>query len=114
MEPIRYCRKIVEAYIGDEVDGFCGKRLRGHDRASIGADGIAILECARKAIAVTSSAHQIQFEPSPEDEPQQRRPDISKAKRLLEWEPKEDLEGGFKLSPEYFRKAMVEAKEQST
>jgi hypothetical protein len=47
MEPIRYCRKIVEAYIGDEVDGFCGKRLRGHDRASIGADGIAILECAR-------------------------------------------------------------------
>ena len=97
------------------MDGFCGKRgrrTRPHKYRDL--DGIAILECARKAIAVTSSAHQIQFEPSPEDEPQQRRPDISKAKRLLEWEPKEDLEGGFKLSPEYFRKAMAGAKEQST
>ena len=46
---------------------------------------------------------------SPKDaRPKQRRPDISKAKRLLGWEPKVELETGLKLSLEYFRKAVLE------
>jgi dTDP-glucose 4,6-dehydratase len=45
----------------------------------------------------------------PQDDPKQRRPDISKAKRLLGWEPKIDLEHGLKLSLEYFRQAVAEA-----
>ena len=75
-----------------------------------------ILECARKVIATTGSKSQIKFEALPQDDPKQRRPDISKAKRLLGWEPKVELESGLKLSLEYFRRAVAEkrAKKQSS
>jgi dTDP-glucose 4,6-dehydratase len=43
----------------------------------------------------------------PQDDPKQRRPDISKAKRLLGWEPKIDLETGLRMSLEYFRQAVA-------
>ena len=55
----------------------------------------------------------IVFEPLPEDDPQKRRPDIGKAKRVLGWEPKVDLESGLNLSLEYFRKAVVEEQARS-
>jgi len=57
---------------------------------------------------VTGSPSKIKFEVLPQDDPKQRRPDISKARRLLGWEPKIDLESGLKLSLEYFRKAVLE------
>ena len=72
-----------------------------------------ILECAGKVIATTGSASQIRFEPLPKDDPKQRRPDISKARRLLGWDPKVDLESGLKLSLDYFRSAVVEGKARS-
>jgi dTDP-glucose 4,6-dehydratase len=59
-------------------------------------------------IAVCGSASKIRFEPLPQDDPKQRRPDISKARSLLGWEPKVELEAGLKLSLEYFRKAVQE------
>ncbi len=86
-------------YVSDEIDGIV--RLAGsseHDPVNIGnPTEFTILECARKVIAVTGSASKIQFEPLPQDDPKQRRPDISKAKRLLDWEPNVDLENGLKL-----------------
>jgi dTDP-glucose 4,6-dehydratase len=89
-------------------------RSSEHDPVNIGnPTEFTILECARKVIATTGSASKIQFEPLPPDDPKQRRPDISKAKRLLGWEPKVDLESGLKLSLEYFRRAVVEDKAQS-
>jgi dTDP-glucose 4,6-dehydratase len=63
---------------------------------------------------MAGSASKIQFEPLPQDDPKQRRPDISKAKRLLGWEPNVDLESGLKMSLDYFRRVVVETKEQST
>ena len=57
---------------------------------------------------MTGSPSKIKFEVLPQDDPKQRRPDISKARRLLGWEPKIDLESGLKLSLEYFRKAVLE------
>jgi dTDP-glucose 4,6-dehydratase len=50
----------------------------------------------------------MQYEPLPVDDPKQRRPDISKAKRLLGWEPKVDLAAGLRLSLDYFRRAVAE------
>jgi len=42
----------------------------------------------------------------PQDDPKQRRPDITKARTLLGWEPKTDLETGLRLSLDYFRMAV--------
>jgi dTDP-glucose 4,6-dehydratase len=71
-----------------------------------------ILECARQVLEVTGSSSRIRFAPLPEDDPVQRRPDISKAKRLLDWEPKIDLRTGLSLCLEYFRRS-VEQGEQT-
>ena len=65
-----------------------------------------ILECAQLVLKVTGSKSPIVYEPLPQDDPKQRRPDISKARRLLGWEPKIDLEAGLKLSMEYFKQAI--------
>ena len=49
---------------------------------------------------------QVRFEPLPQDDPKQRRPDITKARTLLGWEPKIDLLTGLRLSLDYFRAAV--------
>lgn len=97
-------------YVSDEVDGILRlARSEEHLPVNVGnPTEFTILECARKVIAVTGSRSQIKFEALPQDDPKQRRPDISKAKRLLQWEPKVDLESGLKLSLEYFRKAVLQ------
>jgi nucleoside-diphosphate-sugar epimerase len=59
-------------------------------------------------LAVTGSKSKIRHEPLPQDDPKQRCPDITKAKTLLGWEPKIDLETGLRLSLEYFRNAIAE------
>jgi dTDP-glucose 4,6-dehydratase len=97
-------------YVSDEVDGILRlARSSEHEPVNIGnPTEFTILECARRVIATTASASQIKFEALPQDDPKQRRPDISKAKRLLGWEPKVELESGLKLSLEYFRRAVAE------
>jgi dTDP-glucose 4,6-dehydratase len=98
-------------YVSDEVDGILRlARSSEHDPVNIGnPTEFTILECAERVIATTGSSSQIKFEPLPQDDPKQRRPDISKARRLLGWEPKIDLETGLKLSLEYFRNAVSNA-----
>jgi dTDP-glucose 4,6-dehydratase len=92
-------------YVSDEIEGIL--RLAKSDEhlpTNIGNPAeFTILECAKRVIAVTGSKSKIKFEPLPQDDPKQRCPDISKAKRLFGWEPKIDLETGLKLSLEYFR-----------
>jgi dTDP-glucose 4,6-dehydratase len=97
-------------YVSDEVDGILRlARSAEHEPVNIGnPTEFTILECAQKVISTTGSASQIKFEALPEDDPKQRRPDISKAKRLLGWEPKVELERGLQLSLEYFRRAVAE------
>jgi dTDP-glucose 4,6-dehydratase len=98
-------------YVSDEVDGILRlARSPEHEPVNIGnPTEFTILDCARQVMATTGSASQIKFEALPQDDPKQRRPDISKAKRLLGWEPKVELESGLKLSLEYFRRAVAEA-----
>jgi dTDP-glucose 4,6-dehydratase len=92
-------------YVSDEIEGIVRlSRSAEHLPVNIGNPSeFTILDCARKVIAVAKSASQIRFEPLPVDDPKQRCPDISKARRLLDWEPKVDLESGLKLSLDYFR-----------
>jgi dTDP-glucose 4,6-dehydratase len=97
-------------YVSDEIDGFM--RLAKSDEhlpVNIGnPNEFTILECAQMILRVTESKSHIRYEPLPQDDPKQRRPDISKARALLGWEPKIDLEAGLRLSLEYFKKAVAE------
>ncbi|HEV7521346.1 MAG TPA: UDP-glucuronic acid decarboxylase family protein [Candidatus Angelobacter sp.] len=95
-------------YVSDEVDGILRlSKAEEHDPVNIGNPvEFTILECAHLVLKVTGSSSPIVYEPLPQDDPKQRRPDISKAKRLLGWEPKIDLEAGLKLSMEYFKQAI--------
>jgi dTDP-glucose 4,6-dehydratase len=97
-------------YVSDEIEGFL--RLSKSDEhlpVNIGnPDEFTILECARLVLKVTGSKSRIRHEPLPQDDPKQRRPDISKARKILGWEPRVDLETGLRLSLDYFKKAVAE------
>ncbi len=64
---------------------------------------MTVLEFAKKIIALTGSKSAIEYKPLPIDDPQVRQPDISKARKLLGWEPKVQLEEGLLKTIEYFR-----------
>lgn len=97
-------------YVSDEIDGFL--RLSKSDEhlpVNIGnPNEFTILECAQLVSKVTGSTSQIHYEPLPQDDPKQRRPDITKARQLLQWEPKIDLETGLRKSLDYFKNAVAE------
>jgi dTDP-glucose 4,6-dehydratase len=97
-------------YVGDEIDGFM--RLAKSDEhlpVNIGnPNEFTILECAKIVLEVTGSKSKIRYEALPQDDPKQRRPDITKARQLLGWEPKVDLAAGLRLSLDYFKKAVAE------
>jgi dTDP-glucose 4,6-dehydratase len=103
-------------FVSDEIDGFI--RLSKSDEhlpVNIGNPSeFTILECAKLVLKVTASASKICYEPLPQDDPKQRRPDITKARTLLGWEPKIDLETGLRLSLDYFKKAVAEEAAKST
>ena len=97
-------------YVSDEIEGILRlSRSDEHTPVNIGnPTEWTILDCARAVLRVTGSTSAIVNRPLPQDDPTQRQPDISKAKRLLCWEPKIDLETGLKLSLDYF-KTCIEA-----
>jgi dTDP-glucose 4,6-dehydratase len=93
-------------YVSDEIEGLLRlSRTDEHTPVNIGNPGEwTILECAKAVLQVTGSKSAIEFGPLPQDDPTQRRPDITKARQLFGWEPKIDLETGLRLSLEYFRR----------
>ena len=97
-------------YVDDLVTGL-NKLLHAnyHLPVNIGnPNEMTVLEFAKKIIELTGSTSTIVFKPLPEDDPQVRQPDISKAKELLGWEPKVNLELGLKKTIEYFRSKLTE------
>jgi len=99
-------------YVSDEIDGFM--RLAKSDEhlpVNIGnPNEFTILECAQVVLKVTGSRSKIRYEPLPQDDPKQRRPDITKARQLLGWEPKIDLETGLGKCLDYFQQAVTAEK----
>jgi dTDP-glucose 4,6-dehydratase len=102
-------------YVSDEIDGILSLAWsRDQNPTNIGNPAeFTILECAREVLAATKSTSGIKFLPLPQDDPKQRRPDITKARTLLGWEPKIDLPTGLRLSLDYFR-AEVAAEQEAT
>ena len=92
-------------YVADLIEGILRlSRSDEHMPTNIGnPTEFTILECAEAVLEVTGSKSELRFEPLPQDDPTRRKPDISKAKRVLDWEPKISLREGLKLSLDFFK-----------
>ena len=90
----------------DLVDGIIKLMLSDeNDPINIGNPReMTIEQIATTIIRMTGSKSKIVYRPLPTDDPKQRRPDITRARTLLKWEPKVDLEQGLVKTIEYFRK----------
>jgi UDP-glucuronate decarboxylase len=98
-------------YVDDLIEGMV--RMMNTDDTVIGPVNIGnpneftMLELAQKVIELIGSTSKITFHPLPMDDPKQRKPDISYAKSLLDWEPKVQLEEGLKKTIEYFERIIT-------
>jgi len=92
-------------YVSDLIEGIYRLMLSQHDvPMNIGNPAeMTVLEFAKKIIRATGSKSRITFKPLPQDDPKQRRPDITRARKHLHWEPKVDLSEGLVKTIEYFR-----------
>jgi dTDP-glucose 4,6-dehydratase len=92
-------------YVSDMVDGLV--RLASSDErfpVNLGNPvELTMLEFAERIRELMGSKLPIVFEPLPDDDPKKRRPDITKAKRVLGWEPKVNLANGLRETVEYFK-----------
>src|SRR3954471_8667988 len=92
-------------FVTDLIDGIL-RLLESdtHDPVNIGnTHEITLEEIARTIIEITGSKSRIVYRPLPQDDPKQRKPDITRARTLLGWEPKVDLREGLPPTVEYFR-----------
>ena len=69
---------------------------------------ISLLEFAQEILRLTGAASKIVFKPLPQDDPKQRKPDITKAKQLLGWEPKVERAEGLKKTYEFFKQLPID------
>ena len=91
-------------YVSDLIEGILRlSRSAQHTPVNIGNDSEwTILECAREVLAVTGAKVDIGFKPLPQDDPLRRRPDLTLARTLLDWQPKIMLREGLTRSLAYF------------
>ena len=98
-------------YVSDLIDGIVRlSRSTEHLPVNIGnPEEWTILECAREVLSVVGAGSEIVFEPLPQDDPTRRRPDITRARTLLGWEPRVKLREGLERSLDYFRSCLAVA-----
>ena len=96
-------------YVSDLIEGIYRlMQSEEHEPVNIGnPQEISILEFAERIRSLLGANVQIVFKPLPQDDPKQRCPDISKARRLLNWQPKVNLEEGLYLTLEFFRRQVA-------
>jgi UDP-glucuronate decarboxylase len=93
-------------YVDDLVEGFI--RMMGTEQDSLGPVNLGnpgeftMIELAEKVIEITGSKSRIAFKPLPQDDPKQRQPDISTARKELDWAPKVQLEEGLERTIAFF------------
>jgi dTDP-glucose 4,6-dehydratase len=92
-------------YVADLVEGIY--RLLGtdfHEPVNLGnPNEVSILDFAKEILSLSGSKSEIVFKPLPQDDPRVRKPDISRARKLLGWEPKVERHEGMKRTLEFFR-----------
>ena len=92
-------------YVDDLVEGIYRLLLSDHEQpVNIGnPDEISILDFAQEIIDLTGTDQKVVFLDLPKDDPKQRKPDITKAKEILGWEPTVNRSEGLKITYEYFK-----------
>jgi dTDP-glucose 4,6-dehydratase len=92
-------------YVDDLVDGIYRLLMSDyHMPVNVGNPvEISLLQFAEEVIELVGSKSKIVFEPLPQDDPKQRKPDITKAQEILGWEPKVDRKEGLKRTLDYFK-----------
>jgi dTDP-glucose 4,6-dehydratase len=93
-------------YVSDLVDGIY-RLMQSDERYPVNLGNpneMTIREFAERILRATGSVSPIVHRPLPEDDPRKRQPDISKARRLLGWEPRVPLDEGLRLTLDYFRR----------
>jgi dTDP-glucose 4,6-dehydratase len=95
-------------YVSDLIEGIFRLMLSEHDLPiNIGNPAeMTVLNFAKEIIRATGSRSRIVFKPLPQDDPRQRQPDITRARKYLKWEPKVPLAQGLVKTIEYFRKKL--------
>jgi dTDP-glucose 4,6-dehydratase len=96
-------------FVSDEIEGIL-RLSRAHEHMPVNIGNPiewTILDCAKAVLRVTGSKSAIAFRKLPQDDPVQRQPDITRARTLLGWEPKIDLETGLSLSLQYFKNCVA-------
>ena len=96
-------------YVSDLVEGIF-RLLKSNETNPVNIgnpDEITIKEFAEEVIKQTGSKSKIVYKPLPEDDPKVRQPDISKAKKILGWEPKVGRAEGLKLTVDYFKEILL-------
>jgi len=92
-------------FVADLIEGIYKLSLSGeHDPVNIGNPReMTVLEFARMVLELTGSSSEIAYEPLPVDDPKIRQPNIDKARKILEWEPRIRIEDGLAETIEYFK-----------
>src|SRR5467141_2059344 len=95
-------------YVSDLVRGVLAAVEKGDDLpVNLGnPEEVTVLELAQIIVRLSGSSSPIEFKPLPIDDPKQRRPDITRARKLLGWQPEVGLEDGLGRTLEYFRRVV--------
>jgi len=95
-------------YVDDLIEGIV--RLLATDYAepvNLGTDDeVTMIQLATRIKDLSGSSSEIVFKPLPEDDPRQRRPDLTRARKLLDWKPRTSLEAGLVKTIAYFRERL--------
>jgi UDP-glucuronate decarboxylase len=97
-------------YVDDLIDGLV--RLMATPKEVTGPINVGnpaeftMLELAKRVVKLTNSRSRVSHGPTPQDDPKQRRPDLSKAQELLDWMPLTDLDKGLVKTIEYFEQLL--------
>jgi UDP-glucuronate decarboxylase len=97
-------------YVDDLIDGLISMMRQDNEIGPINLGNpseFSILELAETVLRLTESKSKLVFLPLPTDDPTQRQPDISKARKVLDWQPKVALQDGLKETIVYFRKLLA-------
>ena len=100
-------------YVSDLLEGFVRLLATQEDPGPVNIGNPSertIKDLAELAIKLTGSKSELRYEPLPVDDPTRRRPDITRAKQLLGWEPKVGIEDGLTNTISYFREYLARAR----